>query len=556
MGALDTFLINHGSTLETKQKICIIEQVASAMMELAMEGVWHRDLATRNILVSSLNPINVKVSDFGLARHAVDAGPAGSSSTSNHKSSQEILQSIPIRWSPPEVLTQYQWSEKSDVWSFGVLVWEVFSCGLEPFQDKSNEQVYHSVTSRDQISPLPRPNKCPTEVYKLMLRCWEQKPENRPSFVEIIATFKSWRQAYVLEKGQSGGSSSQLSLPGLSSCKLQHQQSANRSQHVVLMNINQSGDLDGMLGLGLGLRSEVGSSKGKGERSKCSNLSTNSNILRVTQQVQQGYEGAPSSRSSIRELSADVPSTSKVANASQVSQETSMRYPRLELLDRLVSEQDEEMEESTGLSFDAEETIEPKLSCSLASGSHSGNRADADGVDSLATMSFTSKGVFDVTRRPISSMLELPPAGQSERAQMLPRMTSGAKTIEANYLKPAKNPLLDALSLTFPEGSFGRDNYNSSSYKRRSYSLVIYLDVQSPLLRGERRPNQGGQRPDRHYDKSWTFSTLPAFPLQIENCGGRKSTMITLGKEDKVPKNEKQSQPYHTYVDISDFLKI
>jgi FMS-like tyrosine kinase 1 len=112
-------------------------------MELALEGIWHRDLATRNILVSSLDPVNIKVSDFGLAhRFTEDSRRTNQvSQMAQVTLSHEQLPTIPIRWSPPEVLTRYEWSEKSDVWSFGVTVWEIFSCGGEPFPDKSNDEV-------------------------------------------------------------------------------------------------------------------------------------------------------------------------------------------------------------------------------------------------------------------------------------------------------------------------------------------------------------------------------------------------------------------------------
>lgn len=189
LGSLDKILIQYGDLLRTRAKLCMCEQICSAMCELAGEGVLHCDLAARNILMQSIDPVHVKVSDFGLAHTPSIKSP-------------EAKYAVPIRWSPPEVLKQGPCSEKSDVWSFGVVMWEIFSQGAEPFTDKTDEQVVQYVLAG---SRLKRPSRCPNEIYELMLSCWAAEADLRPSFAQIAKTFKHWRTVY-LHKSSSGDS--------------------------------------------------------------------------------------------------------------------------------------------------------------------------------------------------------------------------------------------------------------------------------------------------------------------------------------------------------------
>ncbi|XP_060769295.1 tyrosine-protein kinase Fer isoform X4 [Neoarius graeffei] len=134
-----------------------------------------RDLAARNCLVGENNLL--KISDFGMSRQEDD----GIYSSSGFKQ-------IPIKWTAPEALNYGRYSSESDVWSYGILLWETFSLGVCPYPGMTNQQ------AREQVEKGYRmlcPQKCPDEVYKIMQRCWDYKPENRPKFAEILRELSS-----------------------------------------------------------------------------------------------------------------------------------------------------------------------------------------------------------------------------------------------------------------------------------------------------------------------------------------------------------------------------
>eukprot|EP00798_Chlamydomonas_sp_ICE-L_P017508 gene17508-23820_t len=145
-GTLHELLVNEGSNLGTKGKNGLCEQICSAMCELTKQGVLHRNLAAVNILVSSKDPLHIKVSSFEHAAPAWtdsdqdDPEKSGRSFSCSHSLASSNPQPTNPRWCSHEVLTMGQWTEKSDVWAFGVVMWEVFSNGAVPFQDMSDDE--------------------------------------------------------------------------------------------------------------------------------------------------------------------------------------------------------------------------------------------------------------------------------------------------------------------------------------------------------------------------------------------------------------------------------
>mmetsp|Transcript_7081 Transcript_7081/g.18164 ORF Transcript_7081/g.18164 Transcript_7081/m.18164 type:complete len:901 (-) Transcript_7081:3417-6119(-) len=151
--------------------MAISHQVCEGMEAVAAEGLLHRNLGLRNILCFQLDPTDpsltdVKVGDFGLS-----------------KSGQAYVgreEGCAVAWLSPEALTKRTWSEKSDVWAFGVTLWELFSEGTVPFADmESDEAITKAVVTGDRLG---RPVLCPSDVYKVLQFCWQRRPEDRPAF--------------------------------------------------------------------------------------------------------------------------------------------------------------------------------------------------------------------------------------------------------------------------------------------------------------------------------------------------------------------------------------
>ncbi|XP_027478255.1 tyrosine-protein kinase Srms isoform X3 [Zalophus californianus] len=144
-------------------------QVAEGMSYLEDRRIVHRDLAARNVLVG--DDLACKVADFGLARLLKDDIYSPSSGSK-----------IPVKWTAPEAANYRIYSQKSDVWSFGVLLYEVFTYGQCPYEGLSNHETLQQVTRGYR---LPCPASCPAEVYTLMLECWKGSPEERPAFATL-----------------------------------------------------------------------------------------------------------------------------------------------------------------------------------------------------------------------------------------------------------------------------------------------------------------------------------------------------------------------------------
>jgi serine/threonine protein kinase len=176
-GSLDQFLEAREDEVTMAHKLKMLEQICAGMAALSGAGMVHRDLATRNILVFAFDARDpaatvVKITDFGLA---VD----------RHYQTHATVQgeAVPFRWMPPEALQRRRFSEKSDVWAFGVTAWELLTGGQIPFAFiASNEAVAERVCGGER---LKRPGECPDALWALMLRMWAERPADRPTFVEV-----------------------------------------------------------------------------------------------------------------------------------------------------------------------------------------------------------------------------------------------------------------------------------------------------------------------------------------------------------------------------------
>ncbi|VDO08822.1 unnamed protein product [Rodentolepis nana] len=175
LGSLRDFLRQRQSQFCNRPVVLadICAQVGNGMAYLEREQFVHRDLAARNCLVKSVsrNSVVVKVADFGMARFLLDNVYEPSAGTK-----------FPVRWAAPEVF-QSVYTDKADVWSFGVLMWEVFTCCMEnPYHGMNNSQVYQFIVGGGR---LHKPAVCPDRIYVLMLECWQHDRNKRPAFEYI-----------------------------------------------------------------------------------------------------------------------------------------------------------------------------------------------------------------------------------------------------------------------------------------------------------------------------------------------------------------------------------
>ncbi|XP_072920059.1 tyrosine-protein kinase TXK-like isoform X2 [Hemitrygon akajei] len=173
-GCLLNYMRQRQGRLNKDALLGICEDVCEGMAYLEMNRFIHRDLAARNCLVSAKNV--VKVSDFGMARYVLDDEYTSSTGCK-----------FPVKWSPPEVFHFSKFSSKSDVWSFGVFMWEVYTEGRIPFENKSNTEVVNEISRGER---LYRPSLASTVVYQIMYSCWHEKPDGRPSFLDLLDLIK------------------------------------------------------------------------------------------------------------------------------------------------------------------------------------------------------------------------------------------------------------------------------------------------------------------------------------------------------------------------------
>ncbi|XP_077145827.1 ephrin type-A receptor 7 isoform X2 [Ranitomeya variabilis] len=162
----------HDGQFTAIQLVGMLRGIAAGMRYLADMGYVHRDLAARNILVNS--NLVCKVSDFGLSRVIEDDADAVYTTTGGK---------IPVRWTAPEAIQYRKFTSASDVWSYGIVMWEVMSYGERPYWDMSNQDVIKAI---EEGYRLPSPMDCPAGLHQLMLDCWQKERGERPKFEQIV----------------------------------------------------------------------------------------------------------------------------------------------------------------------------------------------------------------------------------------------------------------------------------------------------------------------------------------------------------------------------------
>uniref|UniRef100_A0A8D2LEL6 receptor protein-tyrosine kinase n=1 Tax=Varanus komodoensis TaxID=61221 RepID=A0A8D2LEL6_VARKO len=210
-GALDSFLRLNDGQFTPIQLVGMLRGIASGMRYLSDMSYVHRDLAARNILVNS--NLVCKVSDFGLSRFLEE-----NSSDPTYTSS--LGGKIPIRWTAPEAIAFRKFTSASDVWSYGIVMWEVMSFGERPYWDMSNQDVINAI---EQDYRLPPPTDCPASLHQLMLDCWQKDRNARPRFTQVVSSLdkliRNPASLKIVSRGNAGPSHALLDqrLPHYSS---------------------------------------------------------------------------------------------------------------------------------------------------------------------------------------------------------------------------------------------------------------------------------------------------------------------------------------------------
>ncbi|XP_016894460.1 protein-tyrosine kinase 2-beta-like isoform X1 [Cynoglossus semilaevis] len=200
-GELGQYLVEHQYVVTRVTLTLYSLQICKALAYLEGLNLVHRDIAVRNVLVAS--PDCVKLGDFGLSRY-IDEQDYYKASVSR----------LPIKWMAPESINFRRFTRASDVWMFGVCVWEIFSMAQQPFSWLENWEVINQLESGVR---LPKPKICPTPMYSLLSRCWSYETHARPCFSELVCSFSEFHRI-ELEQELNPARSNQVPTSFYDSC--------------------------------------------------------------------------------------------------------------------------------------------------------------------------------------------------------------------------------------------------------------------------------------------------------------------------------------------------
>ncbi|XP_039745848.1 focal adhesion kinase 1 isoform X4 [Pararge aegeria] len=172
LGEMRAYLQQNSHRLETCTLVLYIYQLSTALSYLESKKFVHRDIAARNVLVST--PTCVKLADFGLSKMVEDK--------SYYKASRGKL---PIKWMAPESINFRRFTTASDCWMFGVCMWEILMLGVKPFSGVKNNDVIGKLENGERLALPPR---CPPRLYSVMSRCWAYEPSQRPTAHQLKET--------------------------------------------------------------------------------------------------------------------------------------------------------------------------------------------------------------------------------------------------------------------------------------------------------------------------------------------------------------------------------
>ncbi|XP_052285358.1 hepatocyte growth factor receptor-like [Dreissena polymorpha] len=174
LGDLLSYIRNVNNVPRVRDLVMYGVDIANGMQYLAELKFVHRDLAARNCMLA--DDMTVKVSDFGLSRDVYEK---------EYYSSGDKTTKLPVKWMSPESLEFGIFSSKSDVWSYGVVLWELLTRGMCPYPAVDNWDMMRYLKTNRR---LEKPDFCPDEVYQVMLRCWQWEPDDRPTFSELVTS--------------------------------------------------------------------------------------------------------------------------------------------------------------------------------------------------------------------------------------------------------------------------------------------------------------------------------------------------------------------------------